>query len=150
VRVSTKINNDQLVLVKHFYSEAEASIYAARLRDVGVDAVLQNDTAYVMLPVGEKGIRLFVPSSEVVIANDLILEMDINKTQPVEESFHDADLEDILYQKSLHDGTVSSKMMYVAIGMSIILVLYVCYLSSSGKGLYHDNAPSPIVIENMN
>lgn len=126
------------MLVKQFYLESEAAIYAARLRESGIDAILQNDTAYVMLPVGEKGIRLFVPFTDVALASDLISEMDHNKMQPVEESFHDADLDDILYQKSLHEGAVSSKMMYIAIVMSAILILYVCYLSGTGAGLFHN------------
>ena len=131
-------SSDQLVLVKQFYLESEAAIYAARMRESGIKAILQNDTAYVMLPVGEKGIRLFVPVGDIEFANDLIGEMDRNSLQPVDESFHDADLDDILYQKALHHGAVSSKMMYIAIIMSIILILYVCYLSSSGMGLYHN------------
>jgi len=89
-----------------------------------------------MLPVGEKGIRLFVPVSDVDFAAEIVREMDENKSQPLEESFHDADLDDILYQKSLHEGQVSGRMMYVAIAMSVVLVLYVCYLSSQGRGMY--------------
>lgn len=132
----TENRTSELVLLKQFYLESEASIYTARLRDAGIKAFLQNDTAYVMLPVGEKGIRLFVPVSDVAYAMEIVQEMDQNKTQPLEESFHDASLEDILYQKSLHEGQVSKRMMYVAIVMSVILILYVCYLSSQGKGLY--------------
>jgi len=126
------------MLVKQFYLESEAALYAARLRESGIEAILQNDMAYVMLPVGEKGIRLFVSFTDVKLASELISEMDRNKLQPVEESFHDADLEEILYQKSLHEGALSPKMMYMAIVMSIILILYVCYLSSTGSGLYHN------------
>ena len=136
--LTKNITSDQLVQVKQFYLESEASIYAARLRESGIEAFLQNDTVYVMLPVGEKGIRLFVPIVDLELANDLISEMDRNKIKPLEESFHDANHEDILYQKSLHEGAVSSKMMYVAVIMSAILILYVCYLSSSGMGLYHN------------
>jgi len=136
VNLTKNTTTEQLVLLKHFYFESEASIYTARLREAGIAALLQNDTAYVMLPVGEKGIRLFVPVSDVDFALEIVKEMDLNKTQPVEESFHDADHDDILYQKSLHEGQVSGRMMYVAIVMSIVLVLYVCYLSSQGRGLY--------------
>lgn len=136
MHLTENITSDQLVLLKQFYLESEASIYSARLRDAGIKAFLQNDTAYVMLPVGEKGIRLFVPVSDLDDAMAIVKEMDLNKTQPIDESFHDADLEDILYQKSLHERQVSSRMMYVAITMSVILILYVCYLSSQGKGLY--------------
>ena len=136
--LTKNIPSDQLVLVKQFYLESEAAIYVARLRESGIQAILQNDVAYVMLPVGEKGIRLFVPFSDIELANDLISEMDRNNLQPIEESFHDADLDDILYQKAIHEGAVSSRMMYVAIAMSVILILYVCYLSSSGAGLYHN------------
>jgi len=138
VSLTKNIPSDQLMLVKQFYLESEAAIYAARLRESGIDAILQNDTAYVMLPVGEKGIRLFVPFTDVELASELISEMDRNSLQPVEESFHDADLEDILYQKALHEGAVSPRMMYVAVIMSVILIIYVCYLSSAGMGLYHD------------
>jgi len=138
VNLTSKKSSDQLVLVKQFYLESEAAIYVARLRESGIPAVLQNDTVYAMLPVGEKGIRLFVPSRDLSFANDLISEMDRNKVRPLDESFHNADLDEILYQKALHEGAVSSKMMYVAIIMSIVLILYVCYLSSSGSGLYHN------------
>jgi len=136
VNLTKYTTTDQLVLLKQFYLESEASIYTARLREAGIEAFLQNDTAYVMLPVGEKGIRLFVPVSDADLAMEIVKEMDLNKTQPIEESFHDADLEEILYQKSLHEGQVSGRMMYVAIVMSVVLVLYVCYLSSQGRGLY--------------
>jgi len=136
VNLTNNTTTEPLVLLKQFYLESEASIYTARLRDAGISALLQNDTAYVMLPVGEKGIRLFVPVSDVEFAMDIVREMDENKSQPLEESFHDADLDDILYQKSLHQGQVSGRMMYVAIAMSVVLVLYVCYLSSQGKGMY--------------
>ncbi len=136
--IRPRTSADQLTLVKHFYVESEAAVYVARLRESGIEAILQNGTAYGMLPVGEKGIRLYVPSSELELATDLIAEMDQNQLRPIDESFHDADLEDILYQKALHEGSVSSKMMYVAIVMSIVLVLYVIYLSSSGSGLYHN------------
>lgn len=138
VSLTKNIPSDQLILVKQLYLESEAAIYLARLHEYGIEAILQNDTAYVMLPVGEKGIRLFVPFQDVEFANDLISEMDRNSLEPIDESFHNADLDEILYQKALHEGAVSSKMMYVAIVMSVILVVYVCYLSSSGMGLYHD------------
>lgn len=137
MRLTRTTTSQSLVLLKQFYLESEAAIYAARLREEGIEVVLQNDTIYAMLPVGEKGIRLFVPQADAAYALQLIRQMDENKVKPLEESFHDADLEDILYQKQLHEGQVSKHMMYVALAMSVVLVIYVCYLSSGGRGLYH-------------
>lgn len=123
--------------VRSFNSQAEASVYAARLTESGIHNYLLNGTVYSMLPVGEKGIRLFVAHRDVDEALELIKEMDYNDAHPPEETFHDADLDEILYQKELHQNSKSKWLMAIIIAMVSLILLYAVMLAANGLGLYH-------------
>jgi len=90
-----------------------------------------------MLPVGEKGIRLFVARHDIDDALSLLKEMDFNDANPPEESFHYADLEEIMYQKELHQGKRNYWMVAIIVLMVTLLIAYAILLAANGSGLYH-------------
>lgn len=128
-------HHSKLVPIKQFYTEAEASVYVAKLQASGIRSLLQNETAYTVLPVGEQGIRLFVLEDDVELAQDIIYQMDTNMLSDPDESFHDADLEDIEYQKQLKTGNKNNRLVIVAIIITILLLAYVYYLGTNGQGI---------------
>ncbi|MBT8218577.1 MAG: DUF2007 domain-containing protein [Bacteroidia bacterium] len=123
----------KLIPIKQFYTEAEASVYVAKLQDSGIRSLLQNETAYTVLPVGEQGIRLFVLEEDVELAQDIIYQMDTNMRTEPDESFHDADHEDIEYQRKLKMGNSNNRLILIAIIITILLLAYVYYLGTSGQ-----------------
>lgn len=90
-----------------------------------------------MLPVGEKGIRLFVSRQDVDEALIHLEEMDYNDAHPPEESFHYADMEEILYQKELHQSKRNYWMVFIIILMVLLLIVNVILLAANGRGFYH-------------
>ena len=125
--------HSRLIPIKQFYTEAEASVYAAKLQDSGVRSLLQNETAYTVLPVGEQGIRLFVLEDDVDLAQEIIYEMDTNMLSEPKESFHDADLQDIEYQKQLQASKSNNKLILFAIIITILLLAYSYYLGTNSQ-----------------
>ena len=85
--------------------------------------------------VGEQGIRLFVLEDDVDLAQEIIYQMDTNMLAEPEESFHDADLEDIEYQKQLNSSKSNNKLLLFAIIITVLLLAYAYYLGTNSQSM---------------
>ncbi len=96
-------NNVKLVIAKRFVFEARANIYAAYLREAGIKCFISNSATGTLIPFADGGFLLHVSENDLDEALELIREMDLNASVPVEEDFRDATLSDIEYAREVHE-----------------------------------------------
>ncbi len=116
----------KIIAIKYFYFESKARLYAARLEEEGIPSFVSNTNSITAFPLGDAGIGLHVLKTDREKAIDIIHQMDqLDQEDPSDkESFRDADLEDIAYQKQLHEQQKgSSKTVKYLIGGIILLVI---------------------------
>ena len=118
----------KVVIVRRFYFESKAQLYAARLKDEGIYSFISNRHTGIMLPVGSAPFALHVRSDMLIEAKDIIHEMDSLESSIPEESFVDASQGDIDYQRRLHRGTRSK---YSALWIVVVLVLITTLIVAS-------------------
>ena len=90
----------KVIIIKTYYSETEAHIHQARLKEIGI----KKATEEVKPQVGvahEINNPLAIINQKAGLLKDII-NADQNQIK-VEEEFHDADLGDIQYEKSLNE-----------------------------------------------
>lgn len=56
--------SDKIVLLRSFYSAVDAAMTCGMLRDNGIDAILDNETINMVLPLGFNKVRLMVWQSQ--------------------------------------------------------------------------------------
>ena len=95
--------NIKLIIVRRFFNEAKANIYAAYLRGEGVNCFISNSTTGTLLPFVNGGFLLHIAEGDLEETNDILKELDKNAASRVDEDFHDADLADIAYEKAISD-----------------------------------------------
>lgn len=122
-------SNIKLVNIKSFYWESKAYLYSARLKEVGIPSFISNSNISSVLHVGIDGITLKVRETDVEAAMEIIQEMDAAQKDE-NESFHDADHEDIAYEKevsetaiAIEDDRAFTPTMMVVFLLAIILLL---------------------------
>ena len=94
----------QVVTIKYFFFASEAELYAARLRNEGVRCFVSNVNGSTALPVGTAGIGLHVRAEDAQLAARIVAQLDqMKRKRPDDVSFHDADHEDIEFEKQLHE-----------------------------------------------
>lgn len=125
--------NVKIVVLKYFYFESEARLYAARLKEAGITSFISNANIVTALPLGEGGIGLHIREADLEAALEIVQQLDSNKNQDAEQSFHDADLAEIEYQRQLNQGNqAQSDRVYWLLGLLIALILLQIYLQSIG------------------
>lgn len=123
----------KIVVLKYFYFESEARLYAARLKEAGINSFISNTNIVTALPLGEGGIGLHIRETDLSEALEIVQQLDLNKNQVAEQSFHDADLAEIEYQKQLNKTDKhQSDRVYWILGLLISLILIQIYLRSIG------------------
>ncbi len=65
-----------IVVVKYFYQESEAELYAIRLRTAGIQTFVANGASQSMLPLGAGWISLHVRQEDLPAALEIVAEMD--------------------------------------------------------------------------
>jgi len=96
--------NIKVVVAKYFYFEAQAHLYAARLREVGIRSFISNANTITALPFGDGGIGLHVRQEDLEEATAIIKQLDYNNTRDNPDiTYHDADQDDIEYERSVHE-----------------------------------------------
>lgn len=119
--------SSRIITIKYFFFESKARLYAARLEEEGIPSFVSNTNSITAVPLGSAGIGLQIREVDQEAASMIITRMDQRDQMDIvddEESFRDADLEDIAYQRQLHEqkegGNKSGQYIIAAI---IILVL---------------------------
>lgn len=127
-------DNIRVVTVKFFYFESQARLYAARLREAGIACFLSNINSSTIIALGEGGIGLNVKEADAVEALGIIRELDkFAKQEQVEQSFHDADKEDILYEKEIQKAKENKwSPLTVAALLIVFLLLLHSFLLANG------------------
>lgn len=124
----------RVVTVKHCYQEAVAHLYAARLEAAGIPCFISNTNITTTLPLGAGGIGLHVRERDLQAASAVVARLDYQLNRaPADQSFHDADLDEIRYQQALHQsrhGTADRVILFIL--LLILLIILRAFLRASG------------------
>lgn len=115
--------NVRVVALRYFHFATEAEMYAAHLRDAGIRCFVSNVNSVTMLPVEQPGIGLHIRDEDRALALQVVQRVDRQLREEPQESYHDADHEDIAYLRSLrHDAPGSNGLLWlVAIIVGLLL-----------------------------
>lgn len=116
--------DNNLIAIKYFYFETKARLYSARLESEGIPSFVANSNAITAVPLGSPGIGLHIRKGDLERARPIVLRMDQRAEMELaddDESFRDADLGDINYQKELHE-TKEGGSILIKYTIAIIVV----------------------------
>ncbi len=123
----------RIVVIKHFYFESQARLYAARLKEAGIKCVVSNATLQTMLPVEQGGIKLLVRETDYEAAGQIVREMDqLNNENTMEGSFHEIDQQGIAYLKSLDKEKKGNVWLQWLVVLILLLLLIRAFLRAGG------------------
>lgn len=92
----------ETVLIKHFYQEAEAQLYAAKLREHGIEYFLSNTNMNNVLGATFSTVGLHIYKKDIPSVKKIIDGLDLQKqSDDPDFSFEDADETDIEIEKRL-------------------------------------------------
>ncbi len=112
----------RILVLKQFFFESEAHIYAARLREEGIRCEISSATIQTILPVEQAGIKLLVRESDLEEATKIIALMDMQKEMVPEGPFHDIDKEEIMYMQEVEKGNNRNLLWVVLFILGILLL----------------------------
>jgi len=116
-------NPGEIIIIKFFYFETPARLYAARLKEANIPSFVSNATT--SIPFGNGSIALHVRKVDQEKAAHIVHQLDkrnlINEVDE-DESFHDADHADIAYQKALHQK--DKRFFTPLVIFTIIVILF--------------------------
>ncbi|MCB0587620.1 MAG: DUF2007 domain-containing protein [Phaeodactylibacter sp.] len=121
--------NTRIVPLKYFFFESEARLYAARLKEAGIPCFISNANIMSVLPLGGGGgIGLHIREADLAEASRIAAYLDHQKENTSREtSFHDADHDDIEYQRALNEPPMafSSRQAWywLIIGIALLVIL---------------------------
>ena len=119
--------DEEIIAIRYFYFETKARLYAARLESEGIPSFVSNSHSGTVMPLGNPSIGLHIRKIDYEIAQRILEEMEEYEKQIGsygEESFRDADHEEIAYQRQLHQKRKGqNKQLMILVGIIILLVL---------------------------
>jgi len=129
----------KIIAIKYFYFESQALIYLARLKEQGINAFISNTNAITTFPLGDGGIGLHIREIDHDKSIPIIKELDLNNLNEPNISFHDADLEDIAYEKALR--TPKNKIDPILLLFLLIcgLIIFRALMRAKGFILWGDS-----------
>jgi hypothetical protein len=130
--------DDRMVAVRYFSHEPEARVYAARLKAAGIPCYLSSTYALTALPLTGNGIGLHVWESDLAEAYRVFVQVDREtRRRLAEQSFHDADHEEIEYQKRLNAPAsgLADRILW-AIVLLLVLVFLLRVVFPGAEGLH--------------
>lgn len=123
----------RIVVVKHFYFESQARLYAARLKEAGIKCVVANATLQTMLPVEQGGIKLLVRETDLEEASQIVRQMDLqNRESGTEANYHDIDQQGIAYLQSLDKEKKGNVWLQWLVVLILLLLLIRAFLRAGG------------------
>ncbi|MEM9919990.1 MAG: hypothetical protein AAF990_17985 [Bacteroidota bacterium] len=121
----------KIVVAKYFYFESEARLYAARLKEAGIKSFISNANIISVMPLGEGGIGLHIKEDDLPSALPIIRKMDQRNTRDETDlSYHDADKEDIAYEKSISLQRQSSRKIKPAVIVVLAIVILMILINA--------------------
>ena len=125
--------DSRIVTLRYFGQPTQAHLYAARLREAGITCFVSNVNTMTALPIGDGGIGLQVKETDAAAATRLITRLDLQlRKAPEEYSFHDADLDDIEFQRRLTEGRKPHDCLYLLILFIVLLIILRAFLRAAG------------------
>ncbi len=129
----------RIIAIKYFYFESQARLYAARLKEAGIRSFVSNANTITAFPLGEGGIGLHIREDDTEDAVPIIREMDKNnRNEPQNISFHDADREDIEYEKQLAEKRNKIHPVFTIIVFILLLLIFRAFLRANGFSFWGD------------
>jgi hypothetical protein len=127
----------RIVPLRYFFFESEAHLYAARLKEADIPCFISNANIMTALPLGGGGgIGLHIRESDLAEASRITARLDhLKKQDSSERSFHDADLDDIEYQRALHQpplAFLARQGLYWLVIVIALLVILRAFLRAAG------------------
>lgn len=127
----------RIVVVKKFFFESQAHLYAARLKEAGIPNFISNANMMTALPLIEGGgIGLHVREADLPDAARIIARLDYQaqNPDPAGESFHDAGHDEIAFQKALAEGnqTHARRIAFWLVAAIILLLILRAFLRAAG------------------
>ena len=118
--------NVKVVVIKSFYWESKAYLYAARLKEAGIPSFISNSNINSVLHIDVGGIKLNVRAADAERAAEIVKVMD-EAQKDEDESFHDADHDDIQYEKEVAENKIEATedrgfSPYVILFILIVLI----------------------------
>ncbi len=127
----------RVVVLKFFNFESEARLYAARLKEAGIRSFISNANSHTVIPIGGGSIGLHIKEADLPGAQLIVRKLDAhNSKEPEHISFHDADQEDIAYERALHEKK-SNKLDPVILIIATIILLLLAQLLLRGGSIIH-------------
>ncbi len=124
--------NVKVVVIKTFYWESKAYLYAARLKEAGIPSFISNSNINSVLHIDVGGIKLNVRAIDVDTAAEIVKKMD-EAQKDENESFHDADKDDIFYEKQVAENKIEAsdgRGFSAKVILVILIVLILLYTFS--------------------
>lgn len=126
-------NSTRIVTIKYFSFESEARIYAARLDEAGIKSFISNANTSTVIHLGQSSIGLHVKEEEAEQATLIIRKLDYKGAQPSlkEASFHDADEEDIAFERSLNQKNTINPIIGIIVIIMVLIMLIAALISTN-------------------
>ncbi|MCB0547304.1 MAG: DUF2007 domain-containing protein [Phaeodactylibacter sp.] len=127
----------RIVPLKYFFFESEARLYAARLKEAGIPCFISNANIMTALPLGGGGgIGLHIREADLADATRIVTLLDLQEENGgQDDTFHDADYDDIEYQRALNEPPMAIKpghaWYWLVIGI-VLLVILRAFLRAAG------------------
>lgn len=122
----------EVVAVRYFSFESEASLYAAHLRDAGIRCFVSNTNSVTMLPLEQPAIGLHIRSEDWEAAKEILQNIDRQLQEEPAESYHDADEEEIEYLQSLKDSDQGNNALMWLVAIIIGLLVFRTFARAAG------------------
>lgn len=131
-------NSSEIIIVKKTFSESQAMIYQARLKEAEIPCFVSNQNMNTVFPTIGGGVSIHVHKEHEEQALEIIAHID---GLAIEDNsvftHHDATIEDIDYEKKLKEGYYNRKALWPWI-VGILLVLIIIRLIAKATGIIPD------------
>ncbi|MCB0630613.1 MAG: hypothetical protein KDD15_12790 [Lewinella sp.] len=124
--------NVQVIAIRYFSFTSEASLYAARLREAGIRCFISNTNSVTMLPLEQPAVGLHIREEDRKAVLLLLQEIDGQMVSQPEDSFHDADEEEIAYLQSLKENEGGNNALLWVVGIIIALLVFRSFARAAG------------------
>lgn len=121
----------KVILIKRFVFEAEAYLAESKLNSLGIKSFVSNSTMSSMMPFTDGGYLLHVAEKDKVAALEILNQM-ANAERP-DESYHDADIGDIEYEKELTE--YEEKLEQSSAKQALLIVVIILIISFIWYGI---------------
>ncbi|MEM1217714.1 MAG: hypothetical protein AAGH79_02335 [Bacteroidota bacterium] len=125
----------KVVIVKYFFLESVARLYAARLREAGIPSFIANANAITAFPLGGGGITLHIRERDLATAQKIVQALDDQGSVPAEEDFRNASLEDIEFQRELKKQEDDPKRAYPFVIIFFIFIILLVILRAIARAM---------------